>query len=125
VKRLPVAFLLLAITVGLCVGPLLFLENTTARMTAQLDRAVTALEENNPATLRAAIDDFCRTFHNANRVLPLFFPHEKMDAIEESAALLPLLIEKNAAHLSEELARCQYHVEHLRESERLSFCNVF
>lgn len=124
-KRLPIAFLLLALTVGLCVGPNWFLETTTARMTEQLHRAEAALDDEDADTLRAAVDAFCRTFHDANRILPLFYPHEKMDAIEECAALLPLLTEKSAAHLAEELARCQYHVEHLRESERLSFSNVF
>ena len=124
-KRLPMAFLLLALTIGLCVGPNWFLENSTARMTEQLHRAETALDKNEQDTLRAVVDEFCDTFYTANRVLPLFYPHEKMDAIEESAALLPLLAEKNAAHLAEELARCQYHVEHLRESERLSFTNIF
>ena len=124
-KRLPVALVLLTITVGLCIGSYLFLETITARMTDQLDRAEAAMNENDAAATSAIINDFCRTFHSANRILPLFFPHEKMDAIEESAALLPLLVQKNAAHLSEELARCQYHVEHLRESERLNLSNLF
>ncbi len=124
-KRLPVAFLLLALTVGLCIGPHWFLKNSTARMTDQLHRAKTALDKGEQDTLCEVIDDFCDTFHTANRILPLFYPHEKMDAIEESAAILPLLAKKNAAHLAEELARCQYHVEHLRESERLSLTNIF
>ncbi len=124
-KRLPVAFLLLALTVGLCVGPHWFLKNSTAHMADQLHRAETALNNGEQDVLREVIDDFCDTFRAANRILPLFYPHEKMDAIEESAALLPLLVEKNAAHLAEELARCQYHVEHLRESERLSLTNIF
>ncbi len=123
-KRLPVAFLLLALTVGLCVGPHWFLERSTTRMADQLHRAKTALDNGEQDTLRNTVEDFCHTFATANRILPLFYPHEKMDAIEESAALLPLLAEKNAAHLAEELARCQYHVQHLQESERLSLTNI-
>lgn len=124
-KRIPVALVLLAVTVGLCVGPHWFLERSTTRMARELHRASEAHTAGDDDTVIAAINAFCDAFYEANDLLPLFYPHEKMDAIEESAALLPLLAEKKAAHLAEELARCEYRVQHLKDSERLTLTNLF
>ena len=124
-KRLLIAVALLTLTAVLCVGTHVFLEQATAQMLHTLDTANAALTRGDLDAADEAVQTFCHDFEQKNRVLPLFFPHEKMDAIEESAAQLSSLTQQNTAHLAEELAQCRYHVQHLRQSERLTLTNIF
>ena len=124
-KRLWIAIALLAFTAVLCTGPNRLLEHSTARLLHSLDSADTAVRQNDLPAAAEAITAFCRDFEQDNRLLPLFFPHEKLDAIEESTVLLSRVVQQDAAHLAEELARCRWHVEHLRQSERLTLTNIF
>lgn len=120
-----IAAALLFLTAALCIGPHRFLEHSTARLLHSLDLADTAVRQNDLPAAASAVTAFCRDFRRDNRRLPLFFPHEKLDAIEESAALLHLLVQQDTAHLAEELSRCRYRVEHLRQSERITLSNIF
>ena len=124
-RRLLIAVVLLPITLILCAVPATILEKQTTRMLEQLNTATLALEREDTAATADAIHAFCTDFKEQSRWWALFFPHEKLDAVEESAALLPLLQQKKAAHLAEELARCIYRVEHLQQSERLTLANIF
>jgi len=121
-----IAVALLTLTAVLCIGPHLFLEHHTARLLRSLDSADTALQRGDRFAAASAVTAFCQDFEKANRRFPLFFPHEKLDAIEESATLLTLLLsQQDTAHLAEELSRCRYRVDHLRQSERLTLTNIF
>ncbi len=121
-----IAAVLLALTAALCIGTNRFLEHSTSRLLHSLDRADTAVAQNDLPAATAAITAFCRDFEEDNRRLPLFIPHEKLDAVEESTALLTLLLsQQDTAHLAEELSRCRWRVEHLRQSERLTLTNIF
>lgn len=121
-----IAVVLLSLTLLLCIGPHYLLEHSTARLLSTLDRAATAVRQNDLPAAAAAVTAFCRDFERESRRLPLFFPHEKLDTIEESASLLALLVQQqDTAHLAEELSRCRYRVEHLRQSERLTLTNIF
>lgn len=124
-KRLLIAAALLVLTLLLCIGPNYLLEHSTTRLLHSLDLADRAVEQNDLPAATAAVTAFCRDFEQDNRRLPLFFPHEKLDAIEESTALLSLLVQQDTAHLAEELSRCRWRVEHLRQSERLTLTNIF
>ncbi len=124
-KRLLIAVVLLALTLLLCIAPNFLLEHSTARLLYALEQAERALQHGDRDSAATAVDAFCRDFERDSRRLPLFFPHEKLDAIEESASLLPLLTQQDTAHLAEELSRCRYRVEHLRQSERLTLANIF
>ena len=124
-KRLLIAVVLLVFTAALCIGPNCFLSRSTARLLQTLDAANAAAEQNDLTAATAAVEAFCRDFEQDNRFLPLFFPHEKLDAIEESTALLSLVVQQDTAHLAEELSRCRWRVEHLRQSERLTLTNIF
>ncbi len=117
---------LLAATAALCIGPHYLLEHSVERLLSSLDRADTAVQQGDLPAATAAVAAFCRDFEQDNRRLPLFFSHEKLDTIEESASLLTLLIkQQDTAHLAEELSRCRWRVEHLRQSERLTLTNIF
>lgn len=124
-KRLLIAVALLALTVLLCGGPLWYLEHSTADMLRTLDTAEVALQRGDDAALGDAVSALNADFKRANRILPMFFSHAKTDDIEESVTLLATLTHEQAALLAEELTRCRYRIDHLRQSERLTFSNIF
>ena len=124
-KRLPIAIFLLVLTTLLCILSHQLLKQGTTRLFRSIEAVEIALQQqDHPTAVKAAVT-LQRDCERICRYLAVFVPREKLDAIESTVTQLLFLIKENAAHSDEELARCRYRVQHLRQSERLLFTTVF
>ena len=123
-KRLFVAAALLALTVGLCVGSALTLEHHVDRLLTALDEVEDTYRTGGAEAAAAPVTQFAALFSEETRWFPLFLPHDRLDAAEDSAVALPTLLTGEAAAFETELTLCRQRLEQLRDSERLTLENL-
>lgn len=123
-KRLLVAVVLLAFTVALCVGGQITVERRVERLLSALDDAAVVYRTSGADAARPYVDHLLTRVGKETELLPLFLPHEPVDAAAESLCLLPALLNGDEAVFEAEVARCRERLEQLRESERLSVENL-
>ena len=119
-KRLLIAVVLSVLTATLCVMCTCTLTQRCTHLTRELDELVLI---NDSDTLYRAATDFADHFQKATDIFPLFLPHDRVEAVVESAVLLPSLTHDTSAFLAE-VTRCRYLLCELMESERLSLKNL-
>ena len=114
-KRLYVACVLLATVMALCVTSHLYLHR-------QIDRILTDLDGIEAAYLRHDADVYdraCRFAEEYERIshwISCYIAHGELRESQESAALLPTLLESGESEdVCEEIARLRAHLMHLQQ----------
>lgn len=123
-KRLLVAVVLLAFTVALCIGSQVTVERRVERLLSALDDVAVVYRTSGAEVARPYVDHLLARMERESALLPLFLPHEPVDAAAESLCLLPALLDGDKAAFEAELARCRERLEQIREGERLTMKNL-
>lgn len=124
-KRITVALSLLAI-IGVLCGVTL---SAQRRAVDDLLDDIDAIQQTFPAdekeTLRQT-RQLVEDFRTKTRFFPLFMHHSDLSKIEETAVMLPVMLETGEEeHFQAELARCRNMLEKLAELEIPTLENIF
>lgn len=123
-KRLLIAVALLALTAGLCIGGQITLERRVERLLNALEDVEVVYLADGAQAAHPYVTHLLARIDEETRLLPLFLPHDRVDAVAESACPLPALLDGDAAAFTAQLLCCRDRLEQLQESERLSAENL-
>lgn len=124
-KRIVVAVTFLAI-IGVLSSVTLSMQRTAVN---ELLDSIDVIQQTLPADEEEALRQTNRLvedFHNKTRYFPLFMRHSDISKIEETAVILPVMLQTGEAeHFQAELARCRNMLEKLSELEIPTWENIF
>lgn len=119
------AGVLLAVLTALCLWGISSTDAASQEISLSLEAAREAVQEENWEKA-AEISQICRTkWNRMHSYLCLYISHSKLEAIDQSIALLePLAAEPSKEQLAAELSRCLTQIRMLKESEYPTIENI-
>ena len=124
-KRVILAFVLLAAVAAGCVFSIMTEKNTTdllIGMTGEIEQAFDNEEYDRALELTG---EFTQEFTKRTRHFTFFMRHSDITKIEENVIMLPILLEAgDHEHFPAELARCRNQLDKLGDLELPTFDNI-
>ncbi len=124
-KRVILAFVLLAAVAAGCVFSIMTEKNTTdllIGMTGEIEQAFDNEEYDRALELTG---EFTQEFTRRTRHFTFFMRHSDITKIEENVIMLPILLEAgDHEHFPAELARCRNQLDKLGDLELPTFDNI-
>ncbi len=124
-KRVILAFVLLAAVAAGCVFTIMTEKNTTdllIGMTGEIEQAFDNEEYDRALELTG---EFTQEFTRRTRHFTFFMRHSDITKIEENVIMLPILLEAgDHEHFPAELARCRNQLDKLGDLELPTFDNI-
>lgn len=125
-KRIPVAFAVLIVLTGLCIGTLLWQEAQTNAMIGQIDKLLERFDYARPGDSLADADALIAAFERRTALFPLFLRHNGLSDVETELHTLPALLQKGEPRdVPAALVRCREKLQTLYELECPTPDNVF
>lgn len=125
-KRMWIALALLVLTVSSCAVGITYTRSVTARMTQTVSQAKAAQKKGNAAAACRLSEQAKKDWKDAHRVLCVYMVHERLEALDETLAVMPELCRNGAKE--EFLSECDrglMQIAYLNESETPNLENVF
>ncbi len=125
-KRLWIAFLILAAVTALCIGSLFSLRSTIATLREQLTAAETAVKAGDLEDAMVKTRAFRAGCEKADDTFDVLSRHEQTLPLQQSSYRLLTLLEQQAVEeYLLEAAQCRFYLEELLAEEEPLFGNVF
>lgn len=125
-KRVITALVLIVLVVVLCVVSIVMQERSLATLLTMTDDMQKAYDAGDLDTCLQLSNQFVTEYPKRTRFFPFFMRHSDVAAIEDTAAVLPVMLETgNDDHFAIELARCRSQLEHLARMETPTLENIF
>ena len=117
-KRILIACLILTLVTALSGGALWLQQRTTDQLLADCDRLVALYQGDDREAAMQAADTFPALLQDEMRWFPFFLRHERIEAIYQQAATLPLLVEnRDDADFLSTVSSIRMQLEILMDSE--------
>lgn len=123
-KRLWIAVAMLTVTLSLCVGTQIYQHRQVDRLMSTLTQLEQVYETDRE---RAAVlaREFATVYRTAAKVMNCYVSHSDIAESEETAAMLPALVQKGQQHdLAMEIARLREELDYLRSVDDLLWRNI-
>ncbi len=117
-KRLIVALALLLSVAALCTAALVTQNRSVDYLLAKMDEMEEAYQDGDLDECLSLSEQFVDEFAERTRFFPFFMRHSDISKIEESVAVLPVMLETGEnAHWLAELTKCRNQLETLSDIE--------
>ncbi len=124
-KRVILAFALLAVVAAGCVFSIVTETKTTDRLVGMTEEIERAFDDEDFSRALELTEEFTQEFTKRTRHFAFFMRHSDITKIEENVIMLPILLEAgDHEHFPAELARCRNQIEKLGDLELPTFDNI-
>ena len=126
-KRVWVAAAIFIFVLGLCAYGLVTTSKLTEIMSGKLNEMKSEVKSGNTSTALALSESVINEWHGYHTKMCMYMPHARLEAIDQSLATLPALINSTNGtdQFEAECERASAQIEHLKDTELPSLANIF
>lgn len=125
-KRLWASAIILVVLIVICIFGTITTSKITAELTNTVENAKKAAEKDDNSTAFTLSEKAVSDWHQKHDILCTYMPHAKLEAIDQTLAVLPALIHYGTKdQFAAECDRSITQIEYLNESEIPILQNIF
>lgn len=125
-KRVWAAAALFIMILGICIWGLITTNMMTGSIYSRLNEIKSEVKSGNKSTATALSETAIHEWHEYHMKMCTYMPHSRLEAIDQSLAALPPLInsESGTDQFEAECERAEAQIEHLKDTELPSLENI-